>query len=158
MSRGASLVVVIVLASGALGCSGGRIEDKFTAARPPTVKVSGVVTLKQAPVEGAIVTLHPVQGGAASVGTTDAQGRYSLMTFEKGDGAVAGEYKVSVRKLAPPTSGPAPSPDDPNYDPNPKVEPPKHLLPEKYADFNKSELTATISSVPRTDLDFDLAE
>lgn len=78
------------------------------------------------------------------------------MTFEKDDGAVPADYKVSISKLAPSTAGPAPGPDDPNYDPNPKEEAPKHLLPEKYADFLKSGLSANITTEPKSDLNFDL--
>jgi len=138
-----------------LGCGGGG-SDKFKDARPKTTPVSGTITMDGAPVEGATVTLHPTQGGSAATGVTDSSGHYSLMTFEKGDGAVPAEYKVSVRKLAPSTAGPQPGPDDPGYDPNPKEEPIKHLLPEKYAEFLKSGLSATIATEPKTDLNFDL--
>lgn len=148
-------LLTLILAICTLGC-GGESSDKFKAARPKTTPVSGKVTLDGAPVEGATVTLHPTLGGNSATGMTDSSGQFKLMTFEKDDGAVPAEYKVSIRKLAASAAGPAPGPDDPGYDPNPKEEPPKHLLPEQYADFLKSGLSATISTEPKTDLNFDL--
>jgi hypothetical protein len=67
--------------------------------RPPTYPVTGTVTWKGKPVEGARVVFVPQDpGGQAAAGITDAQGRYRLTTFVEGDGALEGEYRVKVTK------------------------------------------------------------
>lgn len=88
------LIVVSVLAvclAGVIGCGKGR---------PGTVRVTGVVTLDGSPVEGASVTFYPAEGGRPASGTTDAQGKFTLTTFESGDGAPPGNYNVTVIKMA----------------------------------------------------------
>jgi hypothetical protein len=62
------------------------------------VKVEGTVTLDGKPLSGASVTFNPVGGGRPSVGTTDSSGHFQLTTFNTGDGALPGDYKVTVRK------------------------------------------------------------
>ena len=68
---------------------------------PPTYKVTGVVTLEGKPVEGATVTFTPSGGSEQkpAVGTSGADGKYSLTTFTGGDGALPGSYKVTVSKI-----------------------------------------------------------
>jgi hypothetical protein len=135
-----------------VGCGGGPPDVKH----PDRTKMSGTVMMNGAPVEGATVTLHPVQKGTAAFGITDASGKYVLGTFEKADGAIPGEYKVSIQKMSAEASGPQPSPGDPGYDPNAKSEPSKHLLPGKFADFTKSGLSANVTTTPNEALNFDL--
>jgi len=92
VGRAVSLVLLgCVAALGAAGCSG--------TARPPTYPVSGTVTLKGKPLEGATIVFVPVAKGAeAASGVTDASGKYQLTTFVAGDGAQDGEYKIKVSK------------------------------------------------------------
>ena len=60
---------ILVLATTFLvGCGGSGSNVKH----PDRTKVSGVVTLKGTPVEGATVTLHPVSKGNGAFGITDA--------------------------------------------------------------------------------------
>ena len=67
--------------------------------RPPTYKVSGLVTLDGKPVEGALVSFMRTDNGPHNaVATTDASGKYELTTFESRDGAVEGSYNVTVTK------------------------------------------------------------
>jgi len=61
-----------------------------------TEPATAVVRLDGKPVEGALVMLGPVGKGYASQGTTAADGKATLTTFRRGDGAVAGDYKVLV--------------------------------------------------------------
>ena len=93
---------------GLAGCG----EDPGVTDRPATVPVSGVVTLGGNPVEGATVTFHagvPAPGqtaqGNSAVGQTDAEGRFQLKTFEANDGAVPGEYVVTISKYEAAASG-----------------------------------------------------
>src|SRR5438876_2881402 len=84
-------------ALGACGCGSG----------PKTYKVDGVVTLDGKPLAGATVAFMPqAQDGHLARGLTDQDGKFQLSTFGTNDGAVRGEYKVTVIKEE--GSGPAP--------------------------------------------------
>src|SRR5712691_12255852 len=68
-----------------LGCSG-RL-----------VKVRGMVKLDGQPVEGAVVVFeNDGQGGRPAVGQTDKDGVFYLGTFKSEDGALRGDYKVTI--------------------------------------------------------------
>ncbi|MGQ9823273.1 MAG: carboxypeptidase-like regulatory domain-containing protein [Thermogutta sp.] len=60
-----------------------------------TGSVSGTVTFQGKPVANAQVVFQPKQGGQNAVGTTDANGRYTLMTGTD-RGALIGEHRVTV--------------------------------------------------------------
>jgi hypothetical protein len=61
------------------------------------VKVTGKVTLDDQPVEGASVIFQGESGGGhPAAGQTDSEGVFYLGTFEGGDGAFPGEYKVLI--------------------------------------------------------------
>jgi hypothetical protein len=83
------------------GCGG-------AAGRP--IKTEGLITLDGKPVAGATVTFHPEkERGRAATGLTDEDGVFLLQTFVSGDGALPGDYKVTVIKTealaAPPAAG-----------------------------------------------------
>jgi hypothetical protein len=65
---------------------------------PKTVPVSGKVTLDENPVEGAAVCLIPDSGGRFGYGTTDANGDFTVSTFEANDGATLGSHKIVITK------------------------------------------------------------
>ncbi len=65
---------------------------------PKTYSAKGKVTYKGQLVAGAAVTFHPVSSGNPAIGHTDTQGEFSLTTFSPGDGALAGDYVVTVSK------------------------------------------------------------
>lgn len=136
------------------GC-GGKPADPN---RPATTAVSGVVTHNGSPLDGATVTFKPVStDGKAAFGKTDAEGKFSLTTFEGGDGAIPGEYNVTVVKMEVVESK-AVSEDDPNYDPD-YVEPEaKSLIPEKYGNAADSGLTASVGTEPVSDIKLELAD
>lgn len=69
------------------GCGGGSELD--------VGEVTGVVTLDGKPLPNAVVTFVPKAGGPSGVGTTDAEGKYQLLTVEEA-GAVVGEHLVSI--------------------------------------------------------------
>jgi len=85
-------VAAVLLAAAVAGCGGG------------SARVSGVVTLDGAPVEGATVSFTPASGDGGglggSAGKTDAEGRYTLRTVV-GDrsGAAVGKHKVTISKF-----------------------------------------------------------
>src|SRR4051794_1774566 len=73
------------LVTAACGCGG-----------PGLVPVSGTVTRKGKPLAHLRVNFVP-EGGRASWGMTDEQGRYALQYERNRDGAFPGNYKVFVR-------------------------------------------------------------
>ncbi len=60
-------------------------------------KVSGTVTYKNAPVEKGTISFAPVDPNIAQAATGQIEnGSYTLTTAVEGDGALPGEYKVTV--------------------------------------------------------------
>lgn len=145
---------VLLCVSSLSGCGGGATGEPKN--RPKRTPVSGILTLNGTPVEGAVVTLHPTQGGNSATGRTDSSGKFVLGTFSSDDGAVPASYGVSVVKLDAASVAPQPAPGEPGYDPNPKTVPPKHLLPEKYSNFTKSGLTKDVGEEPIKDWELKL--
>jgi hypothetical protein len=93
----------------------------------------------------------------AAIGTTDAQGHFSLTTFEPDDGAIPGTHIVTfskVEKMA--------STENANYTEmmqkqKGKSPPkPKSLIPEKYSRARDSETTATVNADGENEFKFDL--
>jgi hypothetical protein len=62
------------------------------------VDAGGVVQYKGAPLETAFVNFHPASGGNPAYAYTDAQGKFQLTTQMPADGAMPGEYVVTVVK------------------------------------------------------------
>ena len=61
--------------------------------------MTGTVTLQGKPVAGAAITFVPTgEEGEAASAITDSEGKYALTTWEAGDGARPGEYRVKVSK------------------------------------------------------------
>ncbi len=146
----AALLGLSVLAA---GCGKGK-----TGERPKTFPVSGTVTMKGQPVPDAQVVFQAQGKTPSATGFTEANGKYTLMTFEANDGALPGQYAVAIFKYDQPAaaasggSGSAETsmggmPTD--YVPPGMAAPaqaagPKNLLPAKYADAQSSGLTATV--------------
>jgi hypothetical protein len=71
--------------------------------RPAAVPVRGSVTFAGLPAPGVLVVLYPADGSpAAKAGvkpsaTTDADGTFVLSTYGQNDGAVPGEYAVTIQ-------------------------------------------------------------
>ena len=158
MNRLLSMISLAVLvATLEAGCSGGQ-----DANRPKTHPVSGTVTQGGQPVAGANVNFFLTDGSRSAVGLTDDRGTYTLTTFSPGDGALPGQYNVSITKYDRPVALPgsngdvADTGDEPPERPeterggDDESEGPKTLLPEKYADPKASGLTATVEEGSNT--------
>jgi hypothetical protein len=77
-----------------------------------------------------------------------------LTTFQEGDGAVVGEYRVAIRKVDVVTT---PNPTD--YDPEGvKVVEERHMVPERYEKFRTSQLTVTVTEDGENEFEFDLTD
>jgi hypothetical protein len=93
-----ALIVAVLLAA---GCGG--------AGKP--VKVRGVVTLDGTPLSGATVSFEPSSEGRPAGGVTDKDGVFRLTTYRSEDGALPGEYRVTVA-LSPESTHPQPKAAD----------------------------------------------
>jgi hypothetical protein len=112
------------------------------------VEVTGTVTYQGAPVEGARVMFHS-EAGRPATGTTDAEGRFELMTFEPRDGAIPGQHKVTVTKRV--------EVDDPNQ-PDSPYKMVREMLPARYGNPERSGLTASVEPGGDNDFRFELTE
>lgn len=148
LERWVILGMFLACAAGLEGCGSGR---------PKTVPVTGVVTLDGKPIEGANVTFYPDTGEATgttgqqkksdtasrpATGATDKDGKFTLKTFEPGDGALPGKYKVAIIKKE--VTGFLADKDGLSGGIAPEGIKEKWIIPPKYADPNKSGLTAEV--------------
>lgn len=104
-------------------------ERGVPSKREPTHPTRGKVYFEGTPIPGAVVVLEPVDVKSKAKradGAIEADGSFSLTTYRDQDGAVAGEYNVSVTWKTSPAGKTA------------------KLLPARYAAAAKSGLRATI--------------
>ncbi len=145
----ATLAVMLVVLA---GCQSRPTDPN----RPKTVPVSGTVTYKGQPVEGATITFVSTAGKRGAVATTDAAGHFTMTTFEPKDGAIPGTYQVSIQKTV--LEG-APAEEATGKG---GEEPPagvaKDLLPAKYKNAATSGLTVEIKEGGTKDLKFELTD
>jgi hypothetical protein len=98
--------------------------------------VDGVVTYNGKPVEHAGVLFKP-EVGPFAMGTTDAEGKFTLITANQ-PGAIVGEHKVGISKTQTMATNVAGA-RFPQYQVT-------HVVPAKYSSPATSELTATVTS------------
>ncbi len=148
-----SLALALICAGMICGC-GQQGPD-----RPATFATTGTVTLDGAPVEGAAVTFVPNGKGTPAVATTDASGRYALKSFGTEEGAVPGQYMITVTKgqyTEAAAAGGGGEEPPPGYDPNSGTSEGTNTLPKKYESPQSSGLTAAVTEDPSKNT-FDLA-
>jgi len=135
------LSICLALAVITLGCSG-------RGSKPPTVKLHGKVSYQGQPVSQGTVTFQPTKPAEGypfrpATGVLNTDGTYELSTFDKGDGAIPGEYQVMIVSL---TSGP--TPETPNA---PEV----WAVPKKYGNSVQSPLKVAVPAEQRGPLEMD---
>jgi len=130
---GISLSLIAVMA----GCGGPE--------GPAIAPVTGVVTLKGEPVEGAEVTFIP-QSGRPSVGVTDKKGKYTLQYAGNRQGAVLGKHKVTISTRRQGVEGEGSQPS---------VEPRPETIPARYNVATELEVEVESGS---NEFDFQLKE
>ncbi len=126
--------------------------------RPRTVPVTGTVTYRGKPVEGAVVSLLADKVPQAATGTTSSAGRFQLSTFDDRDGAVPGSHRATVVKLVPELQQ-QPGEDADAY--TSRVfgkDPGKSTLPAKYASVRTTPLTPEIKADGPNELQLDLVD
>lgn len=112
------------------GCSGGGEP------LPELAEVTGTVTLDGKPVENISVVFQPeAPDQATSRGTSNAEGKFSLMYNQDAAGAVPGKHKVRFAVMDADATG---------------------LLPEKYTNAAKSGMTADVKQEGPNEFQFDL--
>jgi hypothetical protein len=84
-----TLMLLVPLLTIVAGCGGGR-------ERP--VPTGGTVMFNKKPVEGAVVTFISKGGGRSASGKTAADGTFKLTSINPNDGAVPGEYMITIAK------------------------------------------------------------
>jgi hypothetical protein len=127
---------------GLYGCGG--------AAKP--VKVKGTVTLDGKPLPNGLVKFIPTaERGREATGLTEADGSFQLETFTTADGALPGDYKVTVQYQEPVSQSDivAPQPGKSMkgmWDATQKAQreqqkkAPKYVVPAKYGDRKETTL------------------
>jgi hypothetical protein len=114
------------------------------------VPVSGVVTYGGQPVANVNVTFLGADGAVAT-GVTDAQGQFTRLSPNRpGDGALPGDYKVTIT----PKSDVAAEPSGP-IDYQLQTGPP---FPVKYMTLEASDLTATVTAGAENNFTFELVD
>ena len=125
-----------------------------------TMAAGGVVTKAGAPLAGATVTFNPVSADTrAASAVTDDQGKFELTTLKGGDGAMAGDYKVTIVKTE--TVGKTYTPEEANaYYMQHQTQPPapevKNSLDKKYSQPDTSGLTATVKEGEKNSFTFEV--
>jgi hypothetical protein len=138
-------VLLFALAScGFLGCGSGH---------PKTIRVTGTVTHRGKPVEGANV-LFECRAGRPAEAITDAAGRFTLTTFRQSDGAIGGEHTVVISKYVS-DSGAAPAAVDDLRDPRNH---PRQVIPARYTSPSQSPLKVKVNPGEDNDFRFDLTD
>lgn len=127
------LISVVILAAGLAAAAGCGDSG------PKLVPVEGRVTLEGKPVQEMLINFQPVgtNPGTGAHAMTDMDGRFTLSDMRGGDGAYAGEYKVSFY----PALG-RKKEGDPSTDV--VTDGSKSGLPRLYLDADRSPLRVTI--------------
>lgn len=112
-------VAAIIVLAAAVGCS----KSDRIAVHP----VEGQLTWQGQPLPNAFIVLHPQNASDPRVlparAQTDASGKFQVTTYDQGDGAAIGEYKVTVEYYRPIQNGSG-------FEPGPNVLAPKLSRPD----------------------------
>ncbi len=139
-------LTLIVVITAALGCGSDAPKGPEKISTTP---VDGVVTLNGKPAAEVSISLHHSEGKVAPRGISDKDGKFSIATYGKDDGAPAGKYKVTAAKnmtkeispgvLAPPPPGGF-----------------KSDIPTKYESVNTTDILVEIKAGEKNSLKIDL--
>lgn len=138
-----SVMVCFAVAILAAGCSGpSQLE---------TAPVKGTVTYKGKPLTFGNVSFRPA-AGSPSTGRIQADGTFTLSTYDEGDGAIIGLNQVSISATERDAG------KEGEVDPNTELTVSKSLIPEKYTSFATSELTAEVKGGADNEFNFELKD
>jgi len=128
--------------------------------RAKTVPVTGTVTYKGLPVDGAVVSFLGDGTIPAAVGRTDAKGHFELTTSEPGDGAVPGTHQVTVSKIVGKKAAPAKESmeEAAKRTTAAEEEPPLSLIPERYANASTTDISLQVKPSGTNDFPIELKD
>lgn len=131
------------------GCGASFPEPEIIKTAP----VSGRLTYNGKAVPSYKVVFTPTDGRKVAMGTTDADGKFTLGTNQPGDGAAIGGHKVTVSYDPPPEvdSAVASPIDTPAQMPKAAVE-----VPKKYTSADTSDLVQEVTETGLPDLKIEL--
>ncbi len=148
MLRAIGLLCVGCVLLTTLGCGSG----------PDMRSVTGRVTYEGKPISEGTVTFYPAGGGRPAIGHLGSDGAFTLTTFQKDDGALLGEYKVTIEAKQVSNVPPEPKTLTEEIAQAPASRERANvtwLVPEKYTDQTRSGLTAVVAD-GANQIDFDL--
>jgi hypothetical protein len=124
-----------------LGGCGGADKDM-----PPLAKVTGKVMYKGKPVTNGSVIFTPIAGkggetGQVATGQLEADGSFTLTTFNTGDGAIIGQHNVTVESRGEDIN----TLNQPRADGTIAYVLPKPTVPKKYLTPAKTPLKYTVT-------------
>jgi len=123
-----------------------------------TTPVSGRVTYKGQPVEGATISFVPEGDGRPATSISGSGGVYHLMTLDA-IGAMPGPYTVVVRKSELPADSTKAVTMEEAVKINSRPPPlPKEWLPAKYSDAARSPLKFEVKAGQKNNFDLQLAD
>src|SRR5947209_5598292 len=143
------VLVVLLTVTAAGGCSVEPVSQ-----RPKVVPARGVVRFNGKPLDGARVTFAHVTAGVSAYAVTDAEGKFTLTTFQPGDGAAPGKYQVAVIKAQEPERHGAK--DAPPIFRSGGAPHARALIPQKYGNLTTSGLTAEVAENRDNDIVLEL--
>jgi hypothetical protein len=111
---------------------------------PPAVPVAGTITYKGKPIEMGTIMFFPKDGKHDKVAAGEIKdGKFTLSTYQEGDGAPAGVYRVTIQSTKEVTT--------PGGDTNLES-----LLPPRFGDPDRAPFEATIPRKGTPDLKLDI--
>ena len=120
---------------------------------PTTVPMSGTVTINGTPLTIGVVRFNPVdpEVGRPAEGAIDAEGKFTISTFKSGDGAIPGDYNITIISMLEDA-------DTQQKDQGLGISG-KSAIPKKYNDPETSGLSETVVlGQPRNDVELVLEE
>ena len=129
------------------------------------MKVTGTVTYRSRPVQGAKVVFTGPKDVPSAIGITDKDGKFTLMTYDAEDGAVPGTYNVTVLKSLPTQGGPPANETMEQAAKRAKEQKAmnpgnssKSALPDRYADPAQSPLQYVVEKGKQNDYKIELKD
>jgi hypothetical protein len=106
--------------------------------RQPTVPAGGMLIYDGKPVAKGTVLFQPEKGGRSASGEIE-NGKFTLTTYDPGDGAIVGRHKVAIisTEETPATDGDTTS---------------KYLVPQKFSDPGTSGLMTEVPAAGDTNI------